>query len=153
MDKAQAQAAVGDLARELGMADASLGEAGHCLLAIDDGAVLVHLGYNPSAGAIDLMICLDEVTPSPADVARLMTANFAWVESAGATFALEPQSGALVVARRCNAADIGNSGLRRALEALVEVAETWSKRLANSSAVEPTSRTDIGDHATGMIRA
>ena len=156
MDKAQAEAAVGELSQRLGISGVSLGEAGNCLLAIDDGAVLVHLGYNPGAASIDLMLCLDEIRPSPADLARLMTANFAWIGTDGATFALEPQTGALVVARRCNASDIVNHGLQRALESLVGVAEAWSKRLARSAAMDggdeetsPEARTP----AMGVIRA
>lgn len=129
MDRGQAEALVTELGTQLGIPGLALDERGSATLAIDEGAVIVTLGHNPRAGAIDLMVCLDEIEPSGAQLGRLLVANFGWTATDGAAFALEPASGALVLQRRCFADELGRRGLRQILEGFVGTAEAWAKRL------------------------
>ena len=130
MDRTRAEALVADLGQQLGIEALALDERGTCTLAIDEGAVIVTLGHNTRTGSIDLMVCLDEVEPSTTQLVRVLGANFGWLETAGATFALEPGSGAMVLQRRCHGPELDHGGLRRAVEALVATADGWSRRLA-----------------------
>ena len=134
MDRDRAAALVAELGTRLGIPGLALDERGSATLAIDDGAVIVTLGHNPGAGTIDLMVCLDEVEPSGAQLGRLLAANFGWTATEGAAFALEPASGALVLQRRCSADELGRRGLPNILEGFVATAEAWAERLAAAPA-------------------
>lgn len=149
MDRAQADLLVAELGRQLGIERLVLDEHGSCTLAIDEGAVIVSLGHSPQAGSIDLMVCFDEVEPSGPQLARLLAANFGWLATDGAAFALEPGSGALVVQRRWPGPNAGQGSLRSALESLVAVAEAWSRELARTA---PALDDDEGDLPFDPIR-
>jgi hypothetical protein len=56
---------------------------------IDDGAVVLSLGHNPGASSIDLMICLDDSDTTRLQLRRVLLANFGWLTTAGASFALD----------------------------------------------------------------
>jgi hypothetical protein len=147
MDKGQAGVVVADLGARLGIDGLALDERGSATLAIDDGEVIVTLGYNPGAGTIDLLACLDEVEPSGAQLGRLLAANFGWTMTEGAAFALDPASGALVLQRRCSADEIGRRGLSSILEGFVAIVAAWAKRLAAAPA------TGSDDAADGEVDA
>ncbi len=134
MDAGQANVLVAELGRQLGIADLALDEGATCTLFVDDGAVIVSFGFNKTAQAIDLMICLDAVEPATAPLALLLRANFSWLGSRGATFAIEPASGALVLQRRVAGNAVHVAELRQALEELVAAADAWAKRLAAETA-------------------
>lgn len=155
MDRAAADRHVAELGERLGLPDLALGEDGMCILSIEDGALLPTIGHNARTGTLDLMICMDEAVPSGRQLYRLLAANFAWTQSEGATFAVEPASGALVVQRRCTADDIGQGGLMPVLEGLATLAARWAGQVADDEALatelEPA---DImpAIHLGGMIR-
>ena len=156
MDRDRAAALVAELGTRLGIPGLALDERGSATLAIDDGAVIVTLGHNPGAGTIDLMVCLDEVEPSGAQLGRLLAANFGWAVTEGAAFALEPASGALVLQRRCSADEIGRRGLPNIIEGFVATAAAWAKRLAASPADGNGAADDDADafnptHASTMV--
>jgi hypothetical protein len=134
MDRGEAEGVVARLGEALGIAGLALDEGGICTLAIDDGAVIVSLGHNPAAGTLDLMICLDEVVPDAGLATRLLQANFGWRTTGGASFAVEPVSGAVVLQRRVGAAEAGGGGVIAALEALVATAQAWAARLGEAAA-------------------
>jgi hypothetical protein len=142
MDRNQAEALVSRLGQVIGIADLALDDAGTCTMVIDNGAVIVSLGHNAAAGALDLMTCLDQVEPTPANLARLLQANFSWRGSGGATFALDPTGGAVMLQRRI--ADATDDELKAALEALVATAEAWIKRF-------PDQQTAVDDSATADV--
>jgi Tir chaperone protein (CesT) family len=154
MDRKQANALIQELGERVGLPQLSLDDAGTALVAIDDGAVIVTFGHNAKAGTIEMMTCLDEIAPSGEVLLEALSANFAWFGTNGATFAVDPNSDALVLQRRCNSADVANGGLFAALEALVASAAVWSKRLTQAAAtpvqesVVPTS-----SMMSGMLRA
>jgi hypothetical protein len=144
MDQGQAKTLVAELGARLGIEGLALDERGGATIAIDDGEVIVSLGYNPGAGTIDLMACLDEVEPSGAQLGRLLAANFGWTVTEGAAFALEPASGALVLQRRCSADEISRRGLSNILEGFVATAAAWAKRLAAAPATGSDDTADDG---------
>lgn len=146
MERSQADALITELGETLGIVGLALDDGGSCTLFIDDGAVIVSIGHNAAAKTIDLMVCLDAVEPGSAPLNRLLQANFAWRGSLGATFAIEPASGALVLQRRVTAADAGE--LRQTLEDLVAAAESWAKQLGADDA--PAAETE---HLVAGIRA
>jgi hypothetical protein len=144
MDRNQAEALVSRLGEAIGIADLALDDGGTCTLAIDNGAIIVSLGHNAAAGALDLMTCLDQVEPTPANLARLLQANFSWRGSGGATFALDPTGGAVMLQRRIADAKATDDELKAALEALVATAEAWIKRFPEQqTAVDDSANADV----------
>lgn len=152
MDRAAADLHVAELGARLGMPGLALGEDGMCILSIDDGALLPTIGYNPRAGTLDVMICMDDAVPSGRQLHRLLAANFAWTRSEGATFAVEPASGALVVQRRCGPDDLAR-GLMPVLEGLTALAAHWAKHLGEAEPAEPQPFASLQTSPMGgMIR-
>jgi hypothetical protein len=135
MDRAAADLHVAELGKRLGMPGLALGEDGMCILSIDNGVLLPTIGYNQRTGTLDVMICMDEAVPSGRQLYRLLAANFAWTRSEGATFAVEPGSGALVVQRRCGPDDLAH-GLMPVLEGLTALATYWTKHLTEAEPKE-----------------
>lgn len=150
MDRNDADRLVADLGRKLGLPDLALDEAGTCILATEDGTMIPTLGHNAGAGSIDLMLCLDEVVPGPAQLGGLMAGNFGW--PGGLCFATEPASGALVVQRRCSAHDLAE-GLLPVLTGLVGAARAVAERLAQQASEMGVPAAVRQTSFQGMIRA
>ena len=134
MDRDQVNVLISRLGEGLAIPDLALDEAGTCTLVIDNGAVIVNLGHNRSAGALDLMTCLDRVELSAPNLMQLLGANLGWRATGGATFAVEPTSGAVMLQRRLTAGEVNEEGLKSALESLVVAAEVWTRRLTGDMA-------------------
>ncbi|THF64111.1 type III secretion system chaperone [Pseudothauera rhizosphaerae] len=137
MDTNQATQWIADLGQQLGIGELALNEDGVCTLSIDDGRWLVIIGYHPSEGGLRLMICVDDLIPDAGQLAELMTAHFAWRESAGTTFALAPGSGALVLQRQVSDVQLAAIDLADTVALLVDCAEAWTARL--TAAPEPAA--------------
>ena len=137
MDRDQVDTLVTRLGEGLGIPDLALDDAGTCTLVIDNGAVIVNLGHNSGAGALDLMTCLDRVEPSSPNLMQLLGANLGWRATGGATFAVEPTSGAVMLQRRLTANDATDEGLKSALESLIAAAEVWTARLTGHTGAAP----------------
>jgi hypothetical protein len=129
MDRGQADVLVSDLAKAMGIAELALDENGMGILSIEDGAIIVSIGYNQGAGSLDLMSCLDSVDPTPARIAAALAANFDNDIPGGAKLAAEPTTGAIVLQRRCAGTDLGPEGLPAVVSQFVDQAEAWTKRL------------------------
>lgn len=149
MDRGQADIVVADLGRQLGIASLALDESGMGILALDESGMIVSFGYNPNAGTIDLMTCLDRVEPSPARSLAAMRANFGWSAAGCQTLAIDQSTGAFVLQRRYGGADLVEGGLAGAVEGLVAEAERWTQRLA-SIADRPSQ--DPAPQANGGLR-
>lgn len=153
MDRATADRLVAEFGARLGVPELALDDTGTCTFAVGAGAMLPTIGFNARTGSIDLMICLDEVVPAPDQLGQLLAANFAWLGSAGACFAIEPGSGALVLQRRCTAGDLAE-GLYPLLAGLVAAAEYWGALLAGATPPEPEAEMgEIRGSLLGMMRA
>ncbi len=127
MNRAQADILVSDLAQAMGMQALALDESGMATLSV--GELIVTLGHNAAADSLDLMACLDVIDATPARVAEALMANYA-NGAGGVTFATEPETGALVLQRRCLESDFGDGGLPAAFAGFVNDAEAWSRRLS-----------------------
>ena len=151
MDRQQADLLVSALGQQLGLPELKLDEEATAIVVVGSQTIVM-IGYHAQRGTIELAACLDEVALTGPALRDALAANFAWVGSEGATFAIDPRADALVLQRRCTAAQSADGGLFTAFEALVESAETWTKRLASSTAdrpAEPAGAMPLG----GMMRA
>ncbi|ARP93919.1 type III secretion system chaperone [Bordetella genomosp. 13] len=147
MDLSQANAHIAQLGQELGLPpDLSLDEGGVCMLTVGEDQLVVSLGHD-AAGALRVLICLDDVMPTGAQLSEIMVANFGGARTEGGTFALTPVTGALVLQRRCHADDL-NGGLSAVVAGLVRVARHWRTRLqAPASAVAQAPAAFLGARA------
>lgn len=128
MDRGQADVMVADLARETGIADLVLDAEGMGIVAFD--STIVAIGYNKVAGSLDLMTCLDQVTPSPARAVEAMRANYRWSGPGCETLAVDPgRGGAFVLQRRYVGPDLRDGGLPAAVRELLDRAEYWTEAL------------------------
>jgi len=130
MDRRQADILVADLAAQLGSTALALDENGMCVLGIDNEKMMVSIGYNRAAGALELIASLNTVEPSPARIAAALMANFERPSGDAASLATEPSSGTFVLQRRWLTPDLGDGGLPGALLAFLTEADAWNKRLA-----------------------
>lgn len=141
MDRTQADAYISQLGNSLGLDGLALDADGLCMLVLDGGVLIITLGYQPGTGSFNLMICLDEVVPTPAQMSELLSANFGWARTDGGAFALEPSTGALALQRRCGDNEL-QSGLYAIIEGMVNVAERWRDRLLAAESQTPETHGD-----------
>jgi len=141
MDRGQADILVGDLATALGIPGLKLDHGGMCILALEEGPerVIVSIGHNAGAAALDLMCCLDSVDPSPRRNAEALIANVDTPPQGAVTLAAEPKTGAYVIQRRYFGSEFDEGGLPAAVVAFVDDALAWAKRL-NEIEDEPQPR-------------
>jgi hypothetical protein len=142
MDRARADTLIAELGAKLGLAAMALDETGNCSLSIDGGAVTVRISFREETGMFDFTTRLEHLTPKPAHLARALGLNFCWQANGGATFALDPLSGRLVLGRRCPATDLDLAGLNTVLEKLVGHALAWSKILGEMKEERAAVRPD-----------
>lgn len=136
MDSTQITNELTRLGEQLGIGALAFDEQGICSLAIDDGRWIVAIGHSAGENSLRLMLCVDERVPDERQAYRLLAANFAWQDSDGATFALAPDSGALIVQRNVSGDELGAGQLPALLEALVATAERWTAELGSTPALE-----------------
>jgi len=148
MDRTQADAYISQLGNSLGLDGLALDADGLCMLALDGGVLLITLGYQPGTGGFNLMICLDEVVPTLAQLSELMSANFGWAQTDGGAFALEPVTGALALQRRCGDDEL-QAGLYPVIEGMVNVAERWRDRLLAVESQAPALHDDASFFPVG----
>lgn len=141
MDRGQADVLVGDLAKALGIPSLKLDDGGMCILALEEGPerVIVSIGHNAGANALDLMCCLDSVDPSPRRNAEALIANTDLPPGGAAILAAEPKTGAYIVQRRYFGPEFEDGGLPGAVADFVDDALAWAKRL-NGIEDEPQVR-------------
>ncbi|MBL6080016.1 type III secretion system chaperone [Belnapia sp. T18] len=128
MTRDECAAHVTQLGEALGIGTLILDEDGLCILAVSDGGLIPTIGWNANGRTLDVMICLD-LEPKDSELRMLMAENFAWDAAAGAVFALEPQTGALVIQRRCTSTDLEH-GLLPVLDILIDLAESCTARFS-----------------------
>jgi hypothetical protein len=156
MDRGQSDIVVADLGLQLGIPGLALNDDGMGILSLDEGAVIVAIGFNKQAGSIDLMTCLDKVDASPARSVAALRANFGWDAPGCETLAVDPLTGAFVLQRRYFGQDLVDGGLAGAVQGLVAQAERWTRRLtsmADIGSVRDGQLGDIGGGPAGGVRA
>lgn len=137
MDSMQITNGLAHLGEHLGIEALALDEQGICSLAIDDGRWIVSIGHSTGESSLRLMLCVDELVPDERQAYRLLAANFAWQGGDGATFALAPDSGALILQRNVSSDELCAGQLPPILEGLLATAGHWMERLADTPSLEP----------------
>jgi hypothetical protein len=142
IDRGGIELALADVARRFGLPGLSLDERGTGFTVND---VRIDLQPRERLGAIDVVAWLPPAPLSPARVSALLEANFCW--QIGASFALEPMSGALVLQHRCPEDELANDGLPAAVERLVRQAIAWPRHLES---IEDTTAVGAAPDSGGM---
>jgi len=137
MERAKADRLIAELGTKLGVADLALDDSGGAGLLIDD-AVFLRIAVDEATGGFDIFAPLGGIAPSPANLARALSASFCW-RPAGGTFGLDPTRNELVLQRHCPGADLDAAGLLQALEGVVAQAEAGMKALGGIEPAEPVS--------------
>lgn len=155
MDTTQAARHIADLGQHMGLGDLELNADGFGVLVVDEGRRIVAIGYHPAEAGLRLMICVDDLLPTPEQALQLMRLHFSWTDSAGITFALEPDSGALVLQRQVSDAQL-QSGTRLAdiISGLIDSADIVAASLGSGTqaapeqepAAEAASFSHLGNH-------
>lgn len=128
---AAAQTLVEGLGRTLGLDGLALDpDDGTLTLELDDSH-LVSVGVDRSGEAVTLFAPLTVGPVTEPDLVRhALEANFLWQRTAGATLAIEPGSGQLVLHLRLALAGLQVPAFAAALAGFAEQAASWSARLA-----------------------
>ena len=124
---------VAELAASLGL-DSGLDEERKLVLLVEDRWLVTLVAEADEAG---LVLFAKVAAHPPADASGLRTlleANFLWQATFGATLALEPASGALVLHRRLEVQSLSVLRLRAALADILRAAQTWARAAADLTA-------------------
>lgn len=142
MERPKADLLITELGSKLGVADLTLDAFGRTGLTIDDGAMVLRIAFDEASGGFDVSAPLSEVEPTPARLARALSASFCWRPAAGGTFGLDPGRNELALRRHCPDAGLDASGLLEVLGSLVTQAEDWTKALHEIEPAMPAGRED-----------
>jgi hypothetical protein len=152
MDATQAARQIAELARQMGMDDVELDEDGTALLVVDEGLWVVAIGHHPGEAGLRLVICADNLLPTPEQAVQLMKTHFSWGDSAGITFALEPDSGALVLQRQVSDAQLAAETLSAIVTAMIDSAESLVDALTTAQAAAEMAGREEADGDASMGR-
>ena len=149
-----------EFARSRGIAQLEFGEDGDCAL-VDDRDGVTHLQIDAENGRLICLAALGEM-PSPPEchpeiLHDLLTANFCWGGSCGATLAIEAQSGQVVIQRSLPLAETDPGSFGRFVDEFFELTDYWEGRLAQIRATRmeddsPFSASEDEAAAGPMIR-
>ncbi len=122
---------------------------GHCELRFD-GKYAVHLQHDADQNTLTLYTVVGPVPPAAklAAYEMLLRANLFWLGTDGATFGLDPQSGAVFLSRRMGLGEFTAASLEAALQSLVDNAEHWAKELEHAGKDSPGGSRP--PHASGV---
>lgn len=122
----------------IGLDGLALDEAGIGTLFIDD--VAVNLELDEGSGRLLLYAGLGIPEGDPAAIhVELLEANLFWQGTGGATLALQPETGAVLLVQALPVAGLDAIGFETALQRFVDTAEAWEQRLqAPRAAREPS---------------
>lgn len=147
----------GDLIKELGalmnMPQLALDENGTCQLVFDK-CIEVNFEQSPDGQALFLYSVVSAIPPEGREAfyEQLLEANLFGGGTGGATFAVNPDSGEVVLFQTVATETVEFSAFAKMLESYVDQLQSWSERLANA-APEPTSTSVPADFMSGAIRA
>jgi hypothetical protein len=126
---------------QIGLPDLAADEQGFCSLKIGD-VVTLSIQYEPEGDDIAIFARLGVIQPEAREDACLLmlSANFMWVETRGATLSLELGESAAYLGVKEPAQALDAVRFARLVQDFVETAEQWTRRLValNGGASEPT---------------
>ena len=138
------QQIIGDFGRTVGFEDLELDAEGYCCLVIDNDLV-INIEFDEPGARLMLYSKVGRPGPDrPKALTEIMQANYLGRGTGGATLGLQPESGAIVLSREVPVAGLDVPGFSTALERFVNMAEAWSRRLAEpSSPAQPPAASDL----------
>jgi hypothetical protein len=129
-----AQALAEGLARALGVEDLAFDPEDGSLTLELDGHILVSIAVDGGGETLTLFAPITAERLVDPDLAwRALEANFLWLGTTGATLAVEPSSGQLVLHRRLPLDGLDDPALISALEAFAAQAASWGGAMAAAS--------------------
>jgi len=128
--KEQIQAMLDEISSAEGTPRFDLSEDDGCTVPFGDG-MMVRVQLRPQIPELDFTVPLGSVPEEKrAGVyGALLASNFYWAETRGATLALEPESGQIVLQYEENALSLTEERLKKTMEGFFTVAEEWKARL------------------------
>jgi hypothetical protein len=118
-------AAFGDA---IGLDGLALDDAGMGTIFVDDTAVALEFDAPGERLLLYTSLGVPEGDPAAAH-AELLEANLFWRGTAGATFALQPETGSVLLVQALPGRDLELAGFETALQAFVDTSEAWEQRL------------------------
>ena len=130
---------IAELGKDLGLANLAFDDEGKLVLKLGDQRVVM-IVVRPEATSF---VFYSEICAAAAVntklLKRALEGNFAWSRTAGATLALDPKTGALVLHKELAVASIEFSQFIQSIEQFVEIAEAWSTMINHSPSKETES--------------
>ena len=143
-----AKSLIDELGRYIGIEGLVLDEKGSCTLVFDEHIVVTFV----ASDAVLSAICYIAEREDAPFFRQLLEANFAWQETGGATFAVEPNSARVVLSLKWPLAGFGFQTWVGELEKFVNASEAWQKIAAgDQTASVPTE--DAAASAAGAAPA
>lgn len=106
-----------------------------CVL-LFDGDIVLNIEFDEPTGHLILSAYLDELPADGAEslLRELMIANLYWHRTDGATLGLEDATNGVILAQTRSVAELDDPSFEKLVEAFVNQAERWKKRLAEGPA-------------------
>jgi hypothetical protein len=134
------QQVMADFGKTVGLDDLGLDEQDYCCLVIEQDLV-INIEFDEAGER--LMLYSKVGRPGPdreAELTKILQANYLGRGTGGATLGLQPESGAVVLSREVPTAGIDVPSFSASLENFVNVAEAWTRRLADAvSLAQPSA--------------
>lgn len=132
---ARVQYLLKSISHSLGIEGLECEDDGTITITVDDQ--LVCLAFNKSDDGVLLFApCTDGMLAAPTLLASAMRENFLWKATGGATLAVEPTSGQLVVQQNISLMGLDYPKFAEHLEGFLAVVEKWRTRAAQPDSLE-----------------
>lgn len=137
------------LGERVGLPDLAWDEGGECTLLFDDN-VGINLSVEEDNQALVLYSIVGQLAPSVRTQAyeQLMSANFFWKDTLGATLGADTTTGTIVMAQSIPLSIIDLDVLENMLEHFIGLTENWMKRLAKLADGLETPPSSIENNST-----
>ena len=130
-DKEHVQKLFDEVSEHTGMPEIDLSEDDSAALPFGDG-MLLHIHYRPEIPEVDFIVPIGSVPEKKkaAVYERLLSANFYWVGTHGATLSYQGDLDEVIIQFREDTAHLDAVRLQRVMEGFLSVAIEWKEKLA-----------------------
>lgn len=140
MDKRNlAQKLITNFGAMLTLPELTLDEKSNSCVLLFDGDIVLNIEFDDTSAQIILSVYLDELphlNPDPL-LRELMVANLYWHRTDGATLGLEDATNGVILAQARTVTELDDGSFEKMVEAFVNQAERWKKRIAAAKAGAP----------------
>lgn len=140
MDKRNlAQKLITNFGAMLTLPELTLDEKSNSCVLLFDGDIVLNIEFDDASAQIILSVYLDELPPAHAEplLRELMVANLYWHRTDGATLGLEEATNGVILAQARTVTELDDGSFEKMVEAFVNQAERWKKRIAAAKAGAP----------------